>query len=237
MANLKAIKENRTFKCLQNDRSIDLNDLTPIHLGNSAYWEPLKYIAKDQNKSEVKLTFTVSPAIKNAITIPAGFRVSNADASIIFYTTTDAIIEANKTSVANIIARSQQGNSKATANTIVSIKSTFNENGVTLSVTNPAAATAYTPTVTEGDRVHITPEQALDRNVVADNSVTAGVYECINDDYDILKEKATIDNKSVPLCFKRSIEIQMSDGRTQTVYPWSQKWTRLADLPAEAKES
>lgn len=231
---LKAIEENRTFKCIQNDESIDLNDLTPVHLGNSTYWEPISYVAKDENKSEVKLTFTVNPTTKSAITIPAGFRVTNLDGSIIFYTVADAVIPTNQSKIDNITARSLQEHSKATANTIQSVKSTFNENGVTLSVTNPAEATAYTPTVIEGDKVHITAEQAVNRNIVADSSVTAGVYECINPDYDILKEKATIDNKQVPLCFKRQIAIELSDGRTQIVYPWSKKWRRVGDLSSGA---
>lgn len=231
---LKAIEENRTFKCLQNDESIDLNDLTPVHLNNRAYWEPVSYTAKDQNKSEVKLTFTVSPTTKVAITIPAGFRVSNADASIIFTTVNDAVIPAATATINDIVARSLQDHGKATANTIQVVKSTFNENGVTLSVTNPAAATGYTPSVTEGDKVHITDEQAVNRNEVADVSVTAGVYECVSPDYDILKEKATIANKQVPLCFKRSIEITLTEGRTQVVYPWSKKWQRVGDLPSKA---
>lgn len=226
MAGLKSIEEDRTFKCVQNDESIDLNDLTPIHLNNYLYWQPLSYTPRDVNKTTTMLTFTVSPTSKKAITIPAGFRVSNPNGSIIFYTQTDAVIQANQSSIGSVEARSES-ETMAAANTINQIKSAFSEKGITLSVANPAESTKHRVNSTEiPDEIRITAEQANDRNIVADSSVTAGVYECIAPDYDIRKEKATVANKQVPLCFKRSIEIQLTDGRTQVVYPWRKKWRR-----------
>lgn len=79
------------------------------------------------------------------------------------------------------------------------------------------------------DQIKISAEQAANTDLVVDKSVTAGTYECYAEDLDVDKIKATIDNGNVPLTFKRSIQVELTDGSTQTVYPWAQKWKRIGD--------
>lgn len=37
------VTEDRTYTCLQNDKSVSLNDLTPQNIENTAYWKFMQY--------------------------------------------------------------------------------------------------------------------------------------------------------------------------------------------------
>lgn len=43
MAQNVGIQEDRTYTCIQLDKSTSLTDLTPQNLLNTAYWTPMKY--------------------------------------------------------------------------------------------------------------------------------------------------------------------------------------------------
>lgn len=224
------ISESRLYKCVQGDRSNSLDDTTPENLDKPSYWAPIGYSFRDESKSEVKLSFILSKAIDKKVMIPAGFKVSELNNDAVFFITLeDAIIPIGETSIENIVARGPS-EQLSEADTVTNFESTFSISGVALRVTNPEKAVVHTAQAGEVDRVSITTEQASNRDIVADDSVTAGVYECIGPDFDIEDEKATVENGRVPCCFKRKHEIQQTDGSTKTAYFWQQKWKRIADL-------
>lgn len=73
-------------------------------------------------------------------------------------------------------------------------------------------------------------------SLIPDKSVTTGTYECIEEDYDIDTNTATLSNENVPLCFTRAIGITLSDGVTKyTVYPWTLKWEKIGELPSHVE--
>ena len=43
MADLISITEDRTYTCLKDDKSVNLNDLTPQHIDDTTYWKFLQY--------------------------------------------------------------------------------------------------------------------------------------------------------------------------------------------------
>lgn len=228
------ISESRLYKCVQGDRSNSLDDTTPENLDKPSYWAPIGYNFRDENKSEVKLSFILSKTIDKKVMIPAGFKVSELNNEAVFFITLeDAIIPVGETTIENIIARGPS-DQLSEANTVTHFESTFSIADTTLRATNPEKAVVYTAQAGEVDRVNITAEQAANRDIVVDDSVTSGTYECIAPDFDIEAEKATIENGKVPCCFKRKHEIQQTDGSTKTVYFWQQKWKRIADLVDES---
>lgn len=67
---------------------------------------------------------------------------------------------------------------------------------------------------------------------IPDKSVTEGTYSCIETDYDIDTIMAANTNDILPSTFTRAVEVTLSDNITKyTIYPWSQKWERIGDLP------
>lgn len=326
------IIEDRTFECLQQDKSVDLNDLTPRHLNDPTYWTEMAYNPGVNGiTSIVYLTITGTASPSNypvgGKRIPAGFKVQTADGSKEYTTLYDVVFGRDRNVVYVVPAISKVEGISVTANQLTKVVEqplsnitltvtnpvasvetiqkvriaftctaattaagrtipqsfavrygtgsenywvteeavTLNEEGkgettainvskttvtaanqitnvpydltyygtsqvwgMSIAVTNPEAPTTYS---TERDTIHITSAQAVDTSIVVDSSVQPGVYVCIATDRDIIKEKATVENGKVPLCFKRSAVITLTTGETQTVYPWSQKWERIGDLP------